>query len=185
MKPDYISSSDATPDTPLAWYNAVPVVVNSRVFHVQEVYSCGLAGMTRSEAAEELGVPEVDLHALLRLSKPHASAYDAGWDDWEKESLRRTEVAMARSAEGFTVKVQRGKVEKGVLTRFTEEEYIAPSAAAQTFRLERRDRERFGKDVRAEEPSVSRGVLDRVSLYLMERGLGAIAGTPVPPPEAP
>ncbi len=176
MQPDSISS---LPNVPLpAWHRAAPVLWLGRHYTTSELYSEGLAGHPMAEAAESLKVPPPDLRALLKAHPIFVAAYEDGWADWESESLRRSEVALARSAEGYTVKVKKVKVEKGVATRYEEEEHFPPAPTSLAFRLERRDRPRFGKDVREEAPSVGQQVLERVSLYLVERGLGAVQGLP-------
>lgn len=182
MQPDNISSSP--PSTPrAAWRDHAPIFHAHRVYKVEELYGCGLQGLLHEQSADELSVTPAALHAALEENPVLEQAYDAGWDRWEKESLRRTEVALARSAEGYVESVKKVNVNKGILTRYEEEVSYPPNPTALTFKLERRDRERFGKDVRVEPPSVGNAVLEQVSLYLLGKGLGAVEGLPPAAPQ--
>ncbi len=177
MQPDSISSSPtaAAPD----WHSALPVYWEDRHYTTKEVYAQGLAGRPLAEAAADLRVPPADLRTLLARFPVFQRAYDEGWADWEAESLKRSEVALALSAEGHTVKVKKVKVEKGgLMTRYEEEEYFPPAPTSLAFRLERRDRPRFGKDVREEAPGVGQAALMAAAVYLLDRGLGPIQGLP-------
>lgn len=121
---------------------------------------------------------EVDAALLRGALEEHAvlrKAYDEGWKDWEAESIRRAEKALDDATQPQKLTVVKRRIEKGVLHTWEEETLVPPSVDAVKFKLERRDRERFGKDVRPESPGIGQGVLDRVSLYLMEKGLGAVA----------
>ncbi len=174
MKPDSVSHRPvgALP----SWHGHLPVMWLSHTYSVDEVFEQGLAGRPLSEAADSLGVPPASLRSLFRTFPVFKEAYDDGWDEWESESLRRSELALAKSAEGHTVKVKKVKVEKGIATRYEEEEYYPPAPTSLAFRHERRDRARFGKDVREDAPGVGTAALAAAAVYLIERGLGGIPG---------
>lgn len=178
MQPDSITSEPA--EALPGWHGAPPVLWLGRHYTTSEVFEQGLAGRPLAEAAEALCVPPADLRALLKRMPLFRQAYDDGWSEWEEESLLRSQVALARSAEGHTVTVKKVKVEKGVAVRYQEEEYHPPAPTSLAFRLERRDRPRFGKDVREEAPSVAQAALTAAAVHLIQRGLGGIPGVEAP-----
>lgn len=178
MVPDSISPAPGAAAP--RWHGAPPVLWQGRHYTTAEVYAQGLAGRPLAEAALDLKVPAADLRTLMKAHPVFEEAYEDGWADWESESLRRSEVALARSAEGHKERVTKAKVEKGMVTRYEEEEYFPPAPTSLAFRLERRDRPRFGKDVREEAPSVAMQALAAASVYLMERGLGKVQGVEIP-----
>src|SRR5215217_2109065 len=164
-----ISSGPSRPQP--SWRVHPPCKFEHRVYRVDELYACGLRALLTEPAAEELCVSAVTLAAAFEAYPVLEEAYNAGWAAWEKESLRRAELALAKSAEGFTEEVERVSVHKGLMTRYEERVSYPPNPTSLTFKLERRDREKYGKDVRAEAPSVGQQALERVSLYLLEKGL--------------
>ncbi len=176
MQPDSISSLPGAPVP--EWLAHPPVLWEGRHYTTKEMYAQGLEGRPLAEASEALQVPAADLRALLKSHAVFQQAYDDGWADWEEESLKRSEVALARSAEGHKERVKKVKVEKGLMTQYTEETYFPPAPTSLAFRLERRDRPRFGKDVREEAPGVGQAALAAAAVYLIERGLGPIQGLP-------
>ncbi len=179
MKP---SSITTTTRAERAWEDVAIVTYKKAVYRPREIFEHALAGRTKGETAAALDIPWQTFVAALRHNPPLAAAYQAGWDEWEAESNQRAEIALARTAEGYTVEVEEVVVHKGQKTRYKVKKYFPPSPVSLTFKLERRDKERFGKDTVAPPPSVGQQALERVSLYLVEKGLGALAG--VEPPRA-
>ncbi len=167
------------------WQSCVSVSHHGTTYKPTQVYANAADGLTMGDTARVIGVMPSEFRRACKAYPVLRAAYDAGWNDWEADSLKRAELALARSAEGHMVEVEKVAVHKGVLTRYKERQYFPPQPASVAFKLERRDRERFGKDVRPDAPGVGRETLERVSLYLVEKGLGALQAAATPPQEAP